>query len=247
MSINLSRAFHGRLRRSIAALAVFVALCAGPACATVWYVDAGAVPVTYDGLVIGYAGGEVLFARGTVQQPEQARHLIYACPNFGDAAVAIRSGDVPWAEALGPGDPVAGSLPWSRNCGRLVQTVCPNDAPEGCEATGPWAGAEWYAALRFRQGSSTYYGWARLAHTGEPAGPYAPVVLMDFAIDTTPGQPILAGSRRPLLQDVQTALRVAAGLEAPTDETVALLDRGGVAGAIDLEDAAALARLLAAG
>jgi len=173
--------------------------------------------------------------------PDHSLTITYALPIWGDAAVGVVSRDTHDAAGLSQGDPIGPAMAWARDNGRLVYTSCP--IPEGppCESTGAFAGASRYLGLVFRNELGAYHGWARISQ----AGGDAPAVLHEFAVETTPDLPILAGSRETLPSQAIRCLRSAAGIETALPEDLALLDRAGEPGRLDLADAVALVRLMA--
>ncbi|HEY3267661.1 MAG TPA: hypothetical protein VGM37_12090 [Armatimonadota bacterium] len=232
-------------RRARTALAAFV--CAGSLLtarcgATVRYVDPADAPITNDGLLLSYAGSQILLQRETIYRPGIDEYRFSAGGIFGGAAVAIQAGDERWLTALSPGEAVGGGLPWSGLFGAFARTQCGSGQTTVCQTTGPWAGGQRYMALRFRdERGGAYYGWARVGRPGGAAdGPYAALLLYDSALEDTPGLPILAGSRRSLLDDLKLALRAAGGLSDLTAEDATLLDHAGLPGQVDIADAARL-------
>ena len=114
----------------------------------------------------------------------------------GTNAVAITGS---FAARLPQGQPIFADLTWTAVTKYLFTQDDPICGTMGggiffCwsgTVDGTWAGSlpPSYLGLRFNSGGSTYYGWARLS----VALGGVSFTLMDYAYDSVPGEPILAG------------------------------------------------------
>ncbi len=88
-------------------------------------------------------------------------------------------------------DTISSSLTWSASGDlRYIRsgdpTSCPNDT------LGYWTNAiDYYLGLKLIVGTYTYYGWLRMQITVDPL--YASGIIKDYAYNSIPNQPILAG------------------------------------------------------
>ncbi|MBK9643390.1 MAG: T9SS type A sorting domain-containing protein [Saprospiraceae bacterium] len=88
-------------------------------------------------------------------------------------------------------DTISSALTWSASGDlRYIRsgdpTSCPNDT------LGYWTNAkDYYLGLKLIVGTYTYYGWLRMQITVDPL--YASGIIKDYAYNSIPNQPILAG------------------------------------------------------
>ena len=93
--------------------------------------------------------------------------------------------------AMNINDTISSALTWSASGDlRYIQsgdpTSCPNDT------LGYWTNAiDYYLGLKLIVGTYTYYGWLRMQITVDPL--YASGIIKDYAYNSIPNQPILAG------------------------------------------------------
>lgn len=206
----------------------------------VFYEDPPDTPITEDGFLIRFVGSEIVLNKGTIQYPDRNETILYALPIWGEAAVGVLGKDTYDAMGMDAGTPIGPQIPWNRNSGRLVYITCPTNPAGPCTSRGAWSGAVHYLGISFTDELGTRYGWVRLSH----AGADAPLILHDYAIETTPGIPLLAGSHETAMYEAQRCLRFAAGFEKASPADIALLDQNPKDGEVNIADATTIIRLL---
>lgn len=146
-------------------------------------------PANYSFLINGQLAYTFTAARG-----------IYVTPSSLNALIAIPVGQIPggggWAVPLAAGQqigPSAAGYVWiSDPVGGSLLTAMYDGGAGGPESIGLFTGVEsGYLGLQFQQSGQTYYGWARV---GTPYQGLNIGWLYDYAYETRPDTPILAGA-----------------------------------------------------
>jgi len=144
-----------------------------------------------------------LSINGQVAYTFTAGRGIYVTPSSLNALVAIPVGQIPggggWAVPLAAGQQIgseaAGYVWISEPVGGSLLTYSYDGGAGGLEHSGLFTGVESaYLGLQFQENGQTYYGWARV---GTPFAGLNIGWLFDYAYETRPNTPILAGAGVP--------------------------------------------------
>jgi hypothetical protein len=132
------------------------------------------------------------------------RH-VYVDPMAGNQ---IADSALGYVKELSSGDVIDGSLLWGADAGQLLiervgahcvtffgGTFCvPSNTNSDWGLTPPAIG---FVGVQFLIGDQIHYGWVRLMVQSGAQGPNMTITLMDYAYNSVPGEPIIAGEGSP--------------------------------------------------
>ena len=139
---------------------------------------------------------------GTVDFTLRTVYNILTCSgqNFistKSVSILSQSGNLAASNMLFANSSIGSSLSFSTNSVTLRSIVTGSIGP-GCTGslgtTGSWINtSDYYLGLQFALGSNTYYGWVRLNVVVASSSSTVSCTVKDYAYNTIPNQPILAG------------------------------------------------------